>query len=225
MQPAAGPPGSGVRTFTMLLFGLGAAIVMIGVVLGVALVEVKSLRIGHVHHANLWALAIFLTLVGCVLHLVGRRLERPLDPSSDQSLVGSYRQRFFLWVGCGEAPALVGHNPGRRHRALLVLSSRRGLRLRRVREDCSHSKTPGRGSGNFEPTRRNSITGCRPRFDAHHASLTTRDQAAVDLSHSFNNPIQDGDGVRRATRAPPNRHQPIDQLPHAKSPRRVAIRF
>jgi Ca2+/Na+ antiporter len=92
----------------MLLFGLGAAIVMIGVVLGVALVEVKSLRIGHVHHANLWALAIFLTLVGCVLHLVGRRLERPLDPSSDQSLVGSYRQRFFLWVGCGEAPAFVG---------------------------------------------------------------------------------------------------------------------
>jgi hypothetical protein len=100
-----GRANNGVRQFWFLLAGLAGALVMIGVTIGGYLLD------GHHPKTSLHLNPTALTVVAIALGIVGQVLVRVVDPplngSSESSLVATYRARFFLWVGVGEAPAFI----------------------------------------------------------------------------------------------------------------------
>lgn len=98
----------GVRGYWMLIVGLASALVFIGLVLGVYRYAGKHVGNEHVTAASSALVALGIVVFGLACNLIARRLDRPLDGSSDEALVKSYQTRFFLWVGFGEAPAFVG---------------------------------------------------------------------------------------------------------------------
>jgi hypothetical protein len=116
--PAWGQPGSvspfgdgsanGVRLFWFLLAGLAGAVVCICLAFAVAIYDGKAFRRAHRLHLSPGLVAIGIVVIGLACLLAARLLERPLDGSSDASLLASYRSRFFIWVGLGEAPFFLG---------------------------------------------------------------------------------------------------------------------
>lgn len=93
----------GVRTVWRILRSLTGALLCIGVVF----VIVASDKKVHLRHLNPVPFAVGLVVVGVVLYVVARRLERPLDGSSEAMLVRSYQARLFVWVGIGEFPVFL----------------------------------------------------------------------------------------------------------------------
>ncbi|MFZ0250227.1 MAG: hypothetical protein WAL61_09800 [Acidimicrobiales bacterium] len=98
----------GVRQFWFLLVGLAGALVMIGVTIAFYTVQNSHQNKGHRLHLSPYLIASILVAVGIAGMVAARLTERPLDGSSDASLLASYRSRFFLWVGVGEVPAFIG---------------------------------------------------------------------------------------------------------------------
>lgn len=99
---------NGVRLFWFLLAGLAGAVVCICLAFALAIYDGKAFRRGHRLHLSPGLLAIGIVVIGMVCLLAARLLGRPLDGSSDASLLNSYRSRFFLWVGLGEATFFLG---------------------------------------------------------------------------------------------------------------------
>jgi hypothetical protein len=93
--------------FWMLLVGLGAAIVLIGILLGVA-DAAGAFKHRHASTSATVIAAVAIAAVGVVGQVLAKRMERPLDGSSPDALAQSYRTRFFLWIGFGEFPTFVG---------------------------------------------------------------------------------------------------------------------
>lgn len=97
---------NGVRQFWFLLIGLAGALVMIGVTVGTYMAQ------DHHHktsvHVNPYLLAVILVILGTAGQVLVRFVERPLNGTSDRTLLDTYRSRFFVWVGIGEAPAFMG---------------------------------------------------------------------------------------------------------------------
>lgn len=109
-----------IRPYWFLLLGCSSALVFIGVALGAAvLVHGKNggLHVDQVPHVSTWALALAVAGLGVVCLVIAHLVERPLDGTSDASLLASYRQRLFAWVGLGDVPAFAGV-------ALVALSTR-----------------------------------------------------------------------------------------------------
>jgi hypothetical protein len=96
---------NGVRQFWFLLIGLAGALVVVGLTIGNFLAKNR-------HHASLHINEYLLAGVVIALGVAGQVLVRLVDPqlngATDASLTATYRQRFFLWVGVGEAPAFLG---------------------------------------------------------------------------------------------------------------------
>lgn len=106
---AAGDSGvNGVRQFWFLLAGLAGALVMIGVTIALYMVQSDHQRNGHAVHVNPYLIAGVLIALGTAGQVAVRIVQAPLKGNSDASLLASYRARFFLWVGVGEAPAFLG---------------------------------------------------------------------------------------------------------------------
>lgn len=99
-SPTSGP-NAGVRAFSMLLVGMASTTVIIGIVLAV-FTSRPGMR--HPLHGDVPVLAIVLALWGVACMIGARIVERPLDPTTDASLLASYRTRFFVWVWFGECP-------------------------------------------------------------------------------------------------------------------------
>jgi hypothetical protein len=108
VRSTQGGDQSGVQAVRMLLGGLAVAIVMIGIVLGVAFTTDGHLRVGQLRSPSATVITIALVVIGVGFLAAGTRLERPLDISSERALVASYRSRFFLWIGLCETPAFLG---------------------------------------------------------------------------------------------------------------------
>jgi hypothetical protein len=96
----------GVQQFWFLLVGLAGALVLIGVTM--------ASYIANDHHhktstyLNPYLAGIIVIAFGVAGQVLVRIVDPPLNGSTDASLVATYRQRFFLWVGVGEAPAFIG---------------------------------------------------------------------------------------------------------------------
>jgi hypothetical protein len=99
---------TGVRLFWLLLANLAASVAFICLAFGVAIYQGKAFRRLHPVHFSPGLVAIGILVIGMGCLLAARLLERPMDASSDSSLVASYRSRFFIWVGLGEAPFFIG---------------------------------------------------------------------------------------------------------------------
>src|SRR5580704_2736710 len=99
---------SGVRTFWALLIRLAGVLALICLVFAYAIYQGKAFR--NIHHVHLspGLVAIGIVVIGIACLAAAKGLERPLDGSSDSSLLASYRKRFFLWVAFGEIPFFVG---------------------------------------------------------------------------------------------------------------------
>ncbi len=82
---------------------MAGALVCIGALLAVVTMD-KGV---HFRHLSSVGFAVGLVVVGVVLHFAARAMERPLDGSSESSLVRSYQARMFIWVGLGEFPAFL----------------------------------------------------------------------------------------------------------------------
>ena len=108
VDPIVRVKSKGVRGYWMLLVGFGAGIVFVGVLLAIFKFVGKQFKSDHLAQVNAGIVGLGVLLVGVVCILVARRLERSLDGTSDATLVKSYQERFFLWIGLGEAPAFVG---------------------------------------------------------------------------------------------------------------------
>jgi hypothetical protein len=87
---------------------LAGAVFFICVAFAFGIYHGKAFRSDHRVHFRPALVAIGIIVIGLACLLVARRLERPLDGNSDSSLVASYRTRFFIWVGLGEASFFVG---------------------------------------------------------------------------------------------------------------------
>ena len=105
MSSVFGSPSgaTGIRVYWTLLQSLAISVVLIGVVIGIA----SSTFHRHSSGSEALLAAVVVAFVGMVLQLVADKVERPLNGSSAAALVLSYRARFFLRVGFGEAPALI----------------------------------------------------------------------------------------------------------------------
>jgi hypothetical protein len=99
---------NGVRQFWLLLAGLAGALVTIGVFIALYIVQNKHHKSGHALHLDPYLIAAILIIFGVAGQVVVRFVRAPLKGDSDASLLASYRARFFLWVGVGEAPAFIG---------------------------------------------------------------------------------------------------------------------
>jgi hypothetical protein len=108
VSPFAGDDMRGVRTFWALLFGLAGAVLIICLVFAEAIYRSKAFRRSHHVHLSHGLVATGIVVIGIGCLFVASRVERPLDGTSDSSLVASYRKRFFVWVGLGELPFFVG---------------------------------------------------------------------------------------------------------------------
>lgn len=105
MSSVFGSPAraTGIRVYWTLLQSLAISIVLIGVVIGIA----SSKFHRHSSGSETLLAAVVVAFVGMVLQLVADRVERPLNGSSAAALLLSYRARFFLRVGFGEAPTMI----------------------------------------------------------------------------------------------------------------------
>jgi chromate transport protein ChrA len=103
-----GGKSTGVRRYWMLLVGLGSAIVVIGIVLTIYKFAGEQSRKHHVTHINSGLAGVIVVIIGTACYFIARRLEKPLDGTSDAALATSYQTRFFLWIGFGELPAFIG---------------------------------------------------------------------------------------------------------------------
>lgn len=99
---------NGVRQFWFLLAGFAGGLVLIGVTIGVFIAQNEHQMKGHPLHANPYILAAIVVVLGCGGLIAAQILDRPLNGSSDSLLLTSYRTRFFLWIGVGDAPAFLG---------------------------------------------------------------------------------------------------------------------
>jgi hypothetical protein len=97
---------NGVRQFWFLLVGLAGALVLIGVTIGSYIANDHHRKTSI--HLNPYLVAIIVIALGVTGQVLVRIVDPPLNGSTDASLVATYRQRFFLWVGVGEAPAFLG---------------------------------------------------------------------------------------------------------------------
>jgi hypothetical protein len=100
-----GRVNNGVRQFWFLIAGLAGALFMIGVTIGGYLLDGQHHKTSL--HLNPYVLAVVAIALGIAGQVLVRVVDSPLNGSSDSSLVASYRARFFLWVGVGEAPAFT----------------------------------------------------------------------------------------------------------------------
>jgi hypothetical protein len=103
-----GGNGGGVRQFWSLLIGLASALVFIGIIVGSYVAQAQHTKNGHPLHLSPYLIAVLLVVLGVAGLAAARFTERPLNGSSDATLLASYRARFFLWIGVGEAPAFLG---------------------------------------------------------------------------------------------------------------------
>lgn len=105
MSSVFGSPAraTGIRVYWKLLQSLALSVLLIG-----AIISVESSKF-HRHASGSQQLlaAVVVGFLGMVFQIVADKAERPLDGSSAPALVASYRRRFFLWVGCGEAPVFI----------------------------------------------------------------------------------------------------------------------
>jgi hypothetical protein len=99
---------NGVRQFWFLLMGLAGALVMIGVAVAPYVIQNQHLKKSHPLHLSPVSSASVIVVVGLIGQVLVRSVNRPLNGSSDVSLLASFRARFFLWVGVGDVPAFVG---------------------------------------------------------------------------------------------------------------------
>lgn len=72
---------------------------------GVVIFWLDATSSASAHSASL---ALALVAAGGAISLLGRRLEKPLEGTSDVTLASSYRSRFFLRVAFAEVAALAG---------------------------------------------------------------------------------------------------------------------
>jgi hypothetical protein len=105
MPLPGGRANNGVRQFWFLLAGLAGAMVMIGITIGGYLLDGQHHKTSI--HLNPTLLAVVAIAIGIVGQVLIRVVNPPLNGSSESSLVATYRARFFLWVGVGEAPAFI----------------------------------------------------------------------------------------------------------------------
>lgn len=101
MPTAPRNPAAPITTLRLLFANFCGAIVLISVIV-VVLGES-----GRDDPPVAWSVAIVVA-VGVVAVAASRRLARRLDGSTDESLVTSYRTRFFVRMACSEAAALAG---------------------------------------------------------------------------------------------------------------------
>jgi hypothetical protein len=88
--------------------GLIAAVVFIGMVLGVATNRHEALARNRLPSVPLVAVVLLIVGIGVACALIAKAVDRPLDASSTGSLRSSYFRRFFLRVGLGEVPFFLG---------------------------------------------------------------------------------------------------------------------